>query len=306
MPYVIGPISHGVKHIADVFHSENVFINHVPVALWLDPQGAEAASYAAISAPEYTVDAVVVQALEGETESENSVNVAQQGLITAGVISQDQITAGATAASSPVQSDPTGGAALPGDTTATVVVSGAVDDVLLLSASVAKSEIDYYVKTVTKKVSSSNRNGVIFPYDVETVAPQNGYSVQEVCENLELLVKNCFDPIKAQYPKAFMTCSFRAKGVGSPTSQHVRGQACDIQFAGAAKSDYYTIAKWIRDTSGIAYDQLILEYKTTGSGMPWIHISYNKAGNRGQVFTFMNNVNCKGAGVTGLFDLSNA
>jgi hypothetical protein len=306
MPYVIGPVVHGVKHVADVFHSENVFINHVPVALWLDPQGSEAASYAAISAPTYAVESVTVQVLEGETESENSVNVAQQGLVTSGIISQDALSAGASAGANPAQSDSASGTALTGYTTATVTVSGSVDETLLLPASSAQSGIDYYVRTVTKQVSPSNRYGVIFPYDVASIAPENGYSVQEVCENLELLVKNCFDPIKAQYPKAFMTCSFRAKGVGSPTSQHPKGQACDIQFAGAAKSDYFDIAKWIRDSSGIAYDQLILEYKTTGSGMPWIHISYNKSGNRGQVFTFMNNVNCKGPGIRGLYDLSNA
>lgn len=306
MPYVIGPIVHGVKHVADVFHSDNVFVNHVPVALWLDPQGSEAATYASISAPTYTTDAVTIQVLEGETESENSVNVAQQGLVQSGIVSQDQLNAGANAGSNPAQSDTTNGSALSGYTTATVTVSGSVDETLLLSASTAQSGIDYYVRTVTKQVSPSNRYGVVFAYDVESIAPENGYSVQEVCENLELLVKNCFDPIKAQYPKAFMTCSFRAKGVGSPTSQHTKGQACDIQFAGASKSDYYDIAKWIRDSSGIAYDQLILEYKTTGSGMPWIHISYNKHGNRGQVFTFMNNVNCKNPGTIGLYDLSNA
>ena len=51
---------------------------------------------------------------------------------------------------------------------------------------------------------------------------------------------------------------------------------------------------------------VILEYKTTGTGNPWIHISFNKAGNRAQVFTFMNDKNCKGPGVVGLYDLSNS
>lgn len=304
MPYVVGATAHGVKHVADVFHSPNVFINHVPVALWLDPEGSEAASYAAISAPTYSVDNVTVLALEGETSADLSVESTQQALIDAGIISQAEVAAGNNAGSNPNASDTSQGAGIAGVNTATVTVSSNVDETLLLAAGQAASGIDYYVRTVTKQVSPDNRNGVIFPYDVASVAPANGYTVQEVCENLELLVKNCFDPIKAQYPKAFMTCSFRAAGRGSPTSQHPKGQACDIQFAGASKSDYFPIAQWIRDN--VSFDQLILEYKTTGSGMPWIHVSYNKAGNRNQVFTFMNDRNCNAPGVTGLYDLSNA
>lgn len=44
MPYVKGPVVHGVTHVADVYNSPNVFINNVPVALWLAAQpGAGAA-----------------------------------------------------------------------------------------------------------------------------------------------------------------------------------------------------------------------------------------------------------------------
>lgn len=307
MPYVQGARVHGVVHVADVFHSSNVFVNHVPVALWLDPEGSEAASYAAISAPTYSVENVTVLTLEGESESDSSVVATQQALVEAGVITQAQLDAGNNAGTNPNASDTNPGANIQGNTTATVSVvstdSSVVDATLLLSAGQSASGIDYYVRTVTKQVSPTNRYGVIFPYDVASVAPANGFTITEVCQNLELLVKNCFDPIKAKYPKAFMTCSFRAAGRGSPTSQHPKGQACDIQFAGASKADYFPIAQWIRDN--VSFDQLILEYKTTGSGMPWIHISFNKAGNRNQVFTFMNDRNCKGPGVTGLYDLSN-
>jgi len=34
MPYVKGAVVHGVTHVADVYHSSNVFANNVPVALW--------------------------------------------------------------------------------------------------------------------------------------------------------------------------------------------------------------------------------------------------------------------------------
>jgi hypothetical protein len=100
-----------------------------------------------------------------------------------------------------------------------------------------------------------------------------------------------------------MTCSFRAD-IGNSRSQHKTGQACDIQYSSATKADYYTRALWIRDN--IKFDQFLLEYKTTGTRNPWHHLSFNSAGNRNQVLTFMNDKNCKAPGVTGLYDLSDA
>ncbi len=63
--------------------------------------------------------------------------------------------------------------------------------------------------------------------------------------------------------------------------------AADLQFRGVKKSDYYQIAQVIKDL--VPFDQLLLEYKTTGTGLPWIHISFNKAGNRKQILTLLNN-----------------
>ena len=77
-----------------------------------------------------------------------------------------------------------------------------------------------------------------------------------------------------------------------------------IYNSSASKADYYTRALWIKDN--IPFDQFILEYKTTGTGKPWHHLSFTAAGNRQQVLTFMNDKNCKGPGVTGLYDLSNS
>lgn len=301
MPYIQDDPSYSqaltinLPGIKDLYHSSNVFVNFVPVALWQDPQGSEAAVLSAITGPHFATDAATIE-VDGE-EDEVVVTKNQQAMIAAGTVTQAELNAGAGAAAiATITSATTTATAIAGDTGTTVTVGGVVDDTVLFTS----TNVTYYVKTVTKQP------GVVFPYDVATLAVPNGTTVQDVCDNLGLLVKNCFDPIKVQYPKAFMTCSFRKAGVGSTTSQHPKGQACDIQFAGAPKSEYFNIAKWIRDSSGIAYDQLILEYKTTGTGNPWIHISFNKAGNRAQVFTFMNDKNCKGPGVVGLYDLSNS
>jgi hypothetical protein len=306
MPYEPGTVAHGVTHIADVYHSSNVFANFIPVALWDNPSAsaAFAAINVAINAPTFAQESAVTEAIEGDADSPTSVDTQQQALVTAGTISQADLDKGTAAATDPAAANtaPPPAGVTEGLTTGTVTVGGTVDETVLYVS--ALTGITYKVKNVTKQPATSSDMGVIFPYDVATVAIENGYTVQEVCDNLRLMIINCFDPIRKQYPDAFMTCSFRKAGSGSPTSQHPKGMACDIQYSKASKADYYTRALWVKDNT--KYDQFLLEYKTTGTGNPWHHISFNKAGNRGQVCTFMNDKNAKGPGVTGLYDLSNA
>jgi hypothetical protein len=298
MPYIKGggaQKNSGLPAVSDVYHSDNVYANFVPVALWQDPQGSEAASLALINSPSYKVEAAFIE-LDGET-NEVVVEANLQKLISTGVITQAELSLGDNAAASATNVDttPASTATTTTTTTGSVTLATSVDDTVLYVSTV--TDITYYVKTVTKVP------GVSFPYDVATVAIQNGVTVQSVVDNLRLLVINCYDPIKAEYPDALMTCSFRLRDPKSPGSQHPLGMACDIQYSKASKADYFTRAQWVKDN--IVYDQFLLEWKTIGSKLPWHHISFNKAGNRKQVFTFMNNKNCKGPGVAGLYDLSN-
>lgn len=294
MPYVPGASVHGVRHVADVYHSPDVYANFVNIALWNDPQGSQAAVLQAINSPSYAAEAQAIE-IDGETD-ETIVAEKQAELVAAGVISKDDLIKGATAVPTTSNTDaaPGGDGTDPG----AAAVGGEVDATVLWTGDLNEQPKTITVATVTKIP------GVVFPYDVATIAPQNGMTVQEVCDNLKALVTNVWVPLKNHYPDAFMTCSFR-KGGSNPTSQHPKGMACDIQYKGLAKSEYYVRAQWIKDN--IKFDQFLLEYKTTGTGMPWHHLSYNKAGsNRAQVFTFMNDKNCKGPGVVGLFDLANA
>jgi len=290
MPYIPGG-----GRIEDVFHSGNVFANNVQIALWLPPGNSDAFVLGLINSPTFSQENAINQ-IDGE-EDEAVVTANQQRLIKQGTITQHEINQGKGAGDNPAATD----TAAPGNgsvtevTTGTVSVGSVIDDTLLYDSPLTGKK--YYVKTVTKQP------GVVFPYDVATVAPQNGLTAQQVCDNLRLLVINCFDPIKNKYSDAFMTCSFRAD-IGNSRSQHKTGQACDIQYSSATKADYYTRALWIRDN--IKFDQFLLEYKTTGTRNPWHHLSFNSAGNRNQVLTFMNDKNCKAPGVTGLYDLSDA
>ena len=106
---------------------------------------------------------------------------------------------------------------------------------------------------------------------------------QDIINNLKTLAVHVLDPIKEQYPNMFVTNAYRGK---QTSSQHNIGQAADLQFSGVAKSEYYAIAQWIREN--VPHDQLLLEFKNTGSGLPWIHISLKDSGNRAQIMTFFN------------------
>lgn len=114
-------------------------------------------------------------------------------------------------------------------------------------------------------------------------APQHGLSESQIVCNLKQVAVNCLDKIKAQYPNMFVTSGFR---VGGSKSQHERGEACDMQFAGVPNSGYFAIAQWIKDN--VVFDQFLLEYKTIQSGNAWLHISYRE-NPRKQVLTLMNN-----------------
>lgn len=115
------------------------------------------------------------------------------------------------------------------------------------------------------------------------VVPQKGLTVEQIVQNLQLVAQNCLEKIKEKYPDMIVTSGFR---VGSGTSQHLFGQAADMQFTRHKKRDYFEIASWIKDN--VPYDELLLEYKNYDTGLPWIHISFKQANNRSRVRTFFN------------------
>jgi len=102
---------------------------------------------------------------------------------------------------------------------------------------------------------------------------QAGFTYEELVCNLQGWCENIGELLLSKYGNSmYLTSGFR---YGSGSSQHERGQAADIQFTGFTNQQYYDAAIWVRDT--LQYDQLILEY---GGNRPWLHISYNRLGNR--------------------------
>lgn len=115
---------------------------------------------------------------------------------------------------------------------------------------------------------------VSFPRTIQQLSEgYPGMTPAKIVGNLSALAVNIWEPIKKQYPKAFMTNTFR-HGATIGGGQHGTGQAMDLQFRGVNKLDYYDIAVWI--AKNLPYDQLLLEYipgKTV-----WIHVSYAAPG----------------------------
>lgn len=284
MPYVKAPTPQsntGAPGILDVYRSNNVFVNNVPVSLWDSAQSSQAASQAQILSPTFVADQAIVTIDGGE--SPRFVEAKQREYISQGIINASDLNVIGRIKVGNIDID-------------SAIPVPPVFNTSTVNLSQTEFPDDYQLSPNYTLGQMTKQPNVMFEYQVQ---PSMGLTTAEVVENLEFLTNNCVEPIRSQYSNMFVTNSFRTADPGS-TSQHPKGQACDMQFSGISKSDYYTIAQWIKNN--VSYDQLLLEYKTTGSKLPWIHISYNKNGNRGQVKTFLNN---KVYHSSGLVDLAN-
>ena len=104
-------------------------------------------------------------------------------------------------------------------------------------------------------------------------------------DNMLILICECLQPIRNYIDKPInISSGYRSPRLnghplinGSPTSQHVTGQAVDFTVKGLTPKQI--IEKVIK--SGVEFDQLINEHNI------WVHISYNKGENRKQVFDIL-------------------
>jgi hypothetical protein len=94
---------------------------------------------------------------------------------------------------------------------------------------------------------------------------------QAQLENMQELVTNILDPLRSLYGKPIKTNSvFRSPAVnkmvkGSPTSDHMKGMAADIDTA-YDNEKLYNLIK-----NNFKFTQLINE-----SNFSWVHVSYDK------------------------------
>ena len=104
--------------------------------------------------------------------------------------------------------------------------------------------------------------------------------------NAILISQNLFDPLREWVEGPLKINSFfrslelnRAIG-GSKTSQHMKGEAIDIDDNYGHKTNL-EVFNHIKDN--MDFDQLINEFPDKDGNPSWIHVSYKKKGNRGQV-----------------------
>lgn len=96
-------------------------------------------------------------------------------------------------------------------------------------------------------------------------------------ENLKLLCEKVLQPVREHFGKpvtinsGYRSPESNAAVGGSKTSDHCKGQACDLEIDGVSNPD---LAQWIMDN--LEYTQLILEFYTQGQpNSGWVHVSYD-------------------------------
>ena len=105
---------------------------------------------------------------------------------------------------------------------------------------------------------------------------------EEHIENLKLLCKNILQPVRDEWGVVSVSSGYRSpalcEALGSKsTSQHARGQAADFE---CHRVDNKMLFEWV--TNELDYDQAILEFYNGTPDSGWLHVSYNKDGNRKQ------------------------
>ena len=116
---------------------------------------------------------------------------------------------------------------------------------------------------------------------------------QKTVDNLTKVVHNIVQPVRDHYGIPFVPNSgFRCLQLNQvlkskDTSQHVKGEAVDIEVPGIAN---YDLAEWI--LRNCKFDQLLLEfvYDSIDPHSGWVHISYvDPSVNRKQILTINKN-----------------
>ena len=106
---------------------------------------------------------------------------------------------------------------------------------------------------------------------------------------MKAVYENIYAPLCKRFGKLPVSSFFRSKAVnkavgGSRTSQHMEGEAIDIDCDGTRLIDNKNLFAWIK--ANMNWDQIILEYPDQNGNPGWVHCSYvSPELNRKQVIT---------------------
>lgn len=116
-----------------------------------------------------------------------------------------------------------------------------------------------------------------------------------VIARLKVLSMKVLEPVRAWFGAVSINSGYRSPALnrqigGAPASQHVLGEAADIECPGRANAE---VAAWI--AANLAFDQLILEFYTPGvPASGWVHVSYREGRLRREVLTITKRGTFKG------------
>lgn len=109
----------------------------------------------------------------------------------------------------------------------------------------------------------------------------NSFPTAEICQNAVYMTRMIMQKVRTHYGEPIKPNStFRSQELErvlkrkpdtwTSTSQHTKGQACDIEVPGRSNKE---LAEWIRDN--LEFDQLILEKfnPDDGPNSGWVHVS---------------------------------
>ena len=135
-----------------------------------------------------------------------------------------------------------------------------------------------------------SENFTLAEYTKSQTASRKGIDNTPGDEHLEAakaLFENVAQKVRNHFGPTIITSGYRSPALneaigGSPTSQHSKGEAVDLEVPGVATAE---VAQWISDN--LDYDQLILEFYTPGeTNSGWVHVSYKADGsNRNEDLT---------------------
>lgn len=276
------PFEPGNSGIKDVYKSDNVFANKVPVALHLPPNVA-GVFIDGIFIPDNPYQAFHAAALlseaggnaphddpDSEVQDYGSTNATQDRLNPPEFKTDPTLGVSSSATFTP--SDDGAGGTVTVETSLTASGKEALEfdgeprdrGGAVVCGNYATNPIDYNQPLSANYTIKSLTIGTIFPHNI---VAQNGLTVADIICNLKGVAENILEPLRRQYPGVRVNSAFR-KGVSG--SQHNKGMAVDVQWPGIKPSEYTARAAWIRNN--LPFDQLIFEH---GNSI-WLHISYNR------------------------------
>lgn len=171
-----------------------------------------------------------------------------------------------------------------------------INFILKLFESLFEQDIDTKEVDTTMKLSKNFTLGEMIKSQTAERHGIDNTPYQNEVDNMIALCENVLQPIRDELGRVNVNSGFRClelnRKLGSKdTSQHVKGEAADIEIWGISN---YELAEWIQDN--LKFDQLILEFwydeedednnPNGDPNMGWVHVSYSADGdNRNQVLT---------------------